>query len=218
MCWSWGEAPSRTVISQNSRRRVCRPSLDRVPPSRRLSRISESTRLDGSDLFLLFFPKHTCKGWYPCALPWRTLPLWISLRGCLLVTNGPWRSSCRMSNGTVQRSQRLCDVLPRPSAEGIAWVLRDRRAPAKALSLTHSPPMRANRDKPLALSLSILPVLFLVEPSSATVSVCSNIISMPACLFGVWPHAAAMGGCPRQPKESGSSLRRLARISFSSRR
>ena len=57
-----GEAPSRTVISQNSRRRVCRPSLGRVPPSRRLSRISESTRLDGPDLFLFFFPEHTCKG------------------------------------------------------------------------------------------------------------------------------------------------------------
>src|SRR5215471_12479445 len=96
-----------------------------------------------------------------------------------------------MSNGTAQRSQQLCNVLLRPSAEGTAWALRDRRAPAKAPSLTHSPPRRASRDKPLALSLSILAVLFLVGPSSATVSACSNIISMPACSFGVWPRAVA---------------------------
>src|SRR5262245_30848941 len=117
-----------------------------------------------------------------------------------------------MSNGTVQRSQGLCDVLPRPSAEGTAWALRDRREPAKAPSLTHLPPKPASRDKLLALLLSILPALFLVAPSSATVSACSNIISMPVYLFGAWPHAAAMEGCPRQPRESGTYWRHLARI------
>src|SRR5262245_16926287 len=126
---------------------------------------------------------------------------WISLRGCSLVTSGHWRSSCRTSNGTAPRSQRLCDVLSRPSAEGIVWALRDRQAPAKAPSLTPSLLTHANRGTRLALLLSILPVLFLAVPSSAIVSVCSNITSMPACLFGVWPRAGATAVCPRQLRE-----------------